>query len=82
MPGWLLAMLIQILWKLGAPLLQKWINDPENRIGQWLREKFPQIDWDNIVPVLKKLDEDKKAAKSKIRACIGVSCPQGTLPLD
>lgn len=75
MPSLLLSMLLQLLWKLGAPLLQRWINDPENRIGKWLRKTFPNIDWDNIVPVLQKMDEDKKAGKSKLRACIGPSCP-------
>lgn len=73
MPGWLISILLQLLWKLGAPLLKKWIS-AETKIGKWLREKFPNIDWDNIVPVLEKIDKDKKKGKEKLRECIGPAC--------
>lgn len=74
MPSWLLGLLLQLLWKLGAPLLKKWISN-DTRIGRWLRAKFPHIDWDNIIPVLEKIDQDKKAGKVALRECIGPSCP-------
>lgn len=71
MPGWVLSILLQLLWSLGRTYLKQWIS-ADTKFGKWLRTKFPAVDWDNIVPVLEQIDQNKKKLKEH---CSGPMCP-------
>lgn len=78
MPVWLISLIVQFVWKVGAPFLKT-----------WLQKRFPNWPWEQIIPVVQAWEaevkqtkmtkaEANKKLKEKLMECTGVACPPRT----